>query len=154
MTFQRWGPMDDFRIRTMRADEVGIAIDWAAAEGWNPGLADAACFYAADPGGFLLGELDGVPAATISCVNYGDSYSFLGLYIVRSDVRGRGFGMRLWNAAIARGRSRDRAGRRGGAASVLQKNADFRLRIATFGMAALRLLSRRHWAHQVRAHWI
>src|SRR5215217_6872537 len=90
-----------FTIRTMRPDEIAIAVDWAAAEGWNPGLADAACFASADPEGFLIGELDGKPAATVSCVNYGASFAFLGFYIVREDLRGRGYGLRIWNAAIA-----------------------------------------------------
>jgi hypothetical protein len=93
--------MSDLRIRTMRPDEISIAVDWAAAEGWNPGLADAACFATVDPDGFLIGELDGVPAATVSCVNYGASFAFLGFYIVRKDLRGRGYGLRLWNEAIA-----------------------------------------------------
>lgn len=93
--------MSDLRIRTMRPDEISIAVDWAAAEGWNPGLADAACFATVDPGGFLIGELDGAPAATISCVNYDASFAFLGFYIVRKDVRGRGHGLRIWNEAIA-----------------------------------------------------
>jgi GNAT superfamily N-acetyltransferase len=90
-----------FTIRTMRPDEIAIAVDWAAAEGWNPGLADAACFASADPEGFLIGELDGKPAATVSCVNYGARFAFLGFYIVREDLRGRGYGLRIWNAAIA-----------------------------------------------------
>jgi GNAT superfamily N-acetyltransferase len=93
--------MSDLRIRTMRPDEISIAVDWAAAEGWNPGLADAACFATVDPGGFLIGELDGAPAATISCVNYDASFAFLGFYIVRKELRGRGHGLRIWNAAIA-----------------------------------------------------
>jgi GNAT superfamily N-acetyltransferase len=93
--------MNDLRIRTMRPDEISIAVDWAAAEGWNPGLADAACFATVDAGGFLIGELDGAPAATVSCVNYGASFAFLGFYIVREDLRGRGYGLRIWNAAIA-----------------------------------------------------
>jgi GNAT superfamily N-acetyltransferase len=93
--------MNELRIRTMRPDEISIAIDWAVAEGWNPGLADAACFAVVDPDGFLIGELDGAPAATISCVNYCASFAFVGLYIVREDVRGRGHGLRIWNAAIA-----------------------------------------------------
>ena len=93
--------MNGLHIRTMRPDEISIAVDWAAAEGWNPGLADAACFATVDPDGFLIGELDGAPAATISCVNYSASFAFLGFYIVREDVRGRGHGLRLWNAAIA-----------------------------------------------------
>jgi GNAT superfamily N-acetyltransferase len=90
----------DLRIRAMAPDEIAIATDWAAAEGWNPGLADAACFATVDAGGFLIGELDGAPAATISCVNYDDRFAFLGFYIVRPDLRGRGYGLRIWNAAV------------------------------------------------------
>lgn len=93
--------MSDLHIRAMRPDEIAIAVDWAAAEGWNPGHADATCFATVDPGGFLIGEIDGVPAATISCVNYDDRFAFLGFYIVREDLRGHGYGLRIWNAAIA-----------------------------------------------------
>jgi hypothetical protein len=42
----------DLRIRVMRPEEIAFAADWAAAEGWNPGLADAACFATVDPEGF------------------------------------------------------------------------------------------------------
>jgi GNAT superfamily N-acetyltransferase len=96
----------DLRIRVMRPEEIALASDWAAAEGWNPGLADAACFATVDRGGFLIGELDGAPAATISCVNYDERFAFLGFYIVRDDLRGRGYGLRIWNAAIAHARPR------------------------------------------------
>src|SRR6187401_3316059 len=93
--------MNDLSIRTMRPDEISIAVRWAAAEGWNPGLADEACFAAVDPEGFLIGELNGAPAATVSCVNYSASFAFLGFYMVREDLRGRGYGLRIWDAAIA-----------------------------------------------------
>jgi GNAT superfamily N-acetyltransferase len=96
----------DLRIRAMRLDEIAIAADWAAAEGWNPGLADAACFATVDPEGFFIGEIDGEPAATISCVNYDARFSFLGFYIVRPDLRGRGYGLRIWNVAIAHAQGR------------------------------------------------
>ena len=95
-----------FVVRTMRPEEVALAIDWAAAEGWNPGLNDAACFSAAAPDGFLLGELAGAPAASLSIVNYDERFSFLGFYIVRPDLRGRGLGLRIWQAGIARAGSR------------------------------------------------
>lgn len=93
--------MDGFRIRPMRPDEISIAVDWAAAEGWNPGLADDVCFAAADPQGFFIGEFESALAAVVSCVNYGADFAFLGFYIVREDLRGHGFGLRIWNAAIA-----------------------------------------------------
>src|SRR5262249_37783352 len=91
----------NLRIRAMRPEEIAIAVDWAAGEGWNPGLGDGACFNPVDPDGFLIGELDGAPAATISCLNYDSAFAFLGFYIVRRDLRGRGYGLRIWNAAIA-----------------------------------------------------
>jgi hypothetical protein len=93
--------MNGLRIRPMRPDEISIAVNWAAAEGWNPGFADDACFAVADPEGFLIGEFEGAPAATVSCINYGASFAFLGFYIVREDLRGRGYGLRIWNAAMA-----------------------------------------------------
>ena len=91
---------DDLRIRVMHPDEIVIAAGWAADEGWNPGLADPACFATVDAEGFFIGELDGQPAATISCVNYDERFAFLGFYIVRPDLRGRGYGLRIWNAAM------------------------------------------------------
>jgi len=91
----------NLHIRPMRADEIPAAIEWAAAEGWNPGLADAACFGTVDRCGFLIGELDGEAAATVSCVNYDASFAFLGFYMVRPDLRGRGLGLQIWKAAIA-----------------------------------------------------
>jgi hypothetical protein len=90
----------------MSAGEIALAADWAAAEGWNPGLADPACFATVDPQGFLIGELDGVPATTISVINYDDRFAFLGFYIVRPDLRGRGYGWRTWQAGIAHAGSR------------------------------------------------
>lgn len=93
--------MSEFQIRNLRPEEIALAIDWAAAEGWNPGLADAACFAIPDAQGFLVGEIDGEPVATVSCVNYDDRFAFLGFYIVRERFRGAGHGLRIWNAAIA-----------------------------------------------------
>jgi hypothetical protein len=92
---------DAFRVRAMRPEEIALALDWAAAEGWNPGLADAACFATVDPEGFLVGELGGAPAATISAVNYDARFAFLGCYIVRPELRGRGLGWRTWQAGMA-----------------------------------------------------
>jgi ribosomal protein S18 acetylase RimI-like enzyme len=93
--------MSDLQIRNLRPEEIAIAVEWAATEGWNPGLSDAACFAITDAKGFFVGEIDGEPVATVSCVNYDDRFAFLGFYIVRSGFRGRGHGLRIWNAAIA-----------------------------------------------------
>lgn len=89
-------------VRPMRRDEIDLPIDLAAREGWNPGLHDAACFHAADPGGFLVAEQDGQPVGCISAVSYGGGFGFIGLFIVLPQHRGQGIGRRLWAAARAR----------------------------------------------------
>jgi hypothetical protein len=48
-------------IRLMSPSDLDVALGWARDEGWNPGLDDAAPFYAQDPTGFLMGWLDNEP---------------------------------------------------------------------------------------------
>lgn len=94
--------MKTFSIRRMTLQELrNIALDWADKEGWNPGLEDAECFYAADPNGFLVGFLDEEPIACISAVAYDDNFGFMGFYIVKADYRGQGYGLQIWNEAIS-----------------------------------------------------
>lgn len=88
-----------YTIRKMNHDEVKIAIEWAAKEGWNPGLYDAGCFYKVDPSGFFIGLLNGEPIATMSAVVYDDTYGFGGFYIVKPKYRGKGYGMKLFSKA-------------------------------------------------------
>jgi GNAT superfamily N-acetyltransferase len=88
-------------IRKASRADLDILIDWAAREGWNPGLDDAAAFWAADPQGFWIAEEDGVVAAGLSLVRYGEAYAFLGLYQAHPDYRGRGIGYALWREAVS-----------------------------------------------------
>jgi len=97
---------DELIIRAMRSEDIAMAVGWAAAEGWNPGHVDAQCFASVDANGFLVGEVDGKPAAVISAVNYDDSFAFLGFYIVRPDLRGRRLGLQMWQAALDHAGSR------------------------------------------------
>jgi len=92
---------DPFVIRPMSRSELDLAVDLAANEGWNPGLYDADCFFKADPNGFLIGLLYGKPIGCISGVSYGGGFGFIGFYIVVPERRGQGYGIRLWNAALA-----------------------------------------------------
>ncbi len=91
---------NSYTIKTMNQQEVELAVEWAAQEGWNPGLHDAQCYYAADPNGFLIGYLNDEPIATISAVKYSDDFGFIGFYIVKPEYRGKGFGIQIWNAAL------------------------------------------------------
>lgn len=93
-------------IRRMTRRDLDLALDWAAAEGWNPGRQDASCFFAADPEGFFLAEVEGRPVASIAAVRMGEGFGFIGLYIAIPEARGQGHGMALWRAGMAHLRGR------------------------------------------------
>ena len=88
----------DLLIRRMRREELDVLVDWAANEGWNPGLSDADIFWATDPEGFIAAELNGELVGGGSIVSYDGRYGFMGFFIVHPDHRGRGLGNTLWHA--------------------------------------------------------
>lgn len=92
--------MTDIVIRPASETEFSTAVEWAAGEGWNPGLDDLSAFFAADADGFLMGFVGEEPVSSISVVRYGENFGFLGFYIVRPDCRGTGAGMAIWNAGM------------------------------------------------------
>lgn len=107
-------------VRALARAELGTVLDFAAAEGWNPGLHDAGPFHAADPEGFFGAFLDGELIGSVSAVRYGESFGFIGLYIVKPAWRGQGYGMQLWQRALAH-----LAGRAIGLDGVVERQADY-----------------------------
>jgi GNAT superfamily N-acetyltransferase len=93
-------PNSVITIKRMTIAELKIAIEWAAQEGWNPGLYDAEAYYSADPNGYLMGYLNEQPIACISVVKYNEQFGFLGFYIVRPEYRGQGYGWKIWQAGM------------------------------------------------------
>jgi hypothetical protein len=112
--------MDEVTVRNMSAEELGVAVEWAAREGWNPGLDDAAAFFAADPNGFFQAEAGGETVGTISAVAYGEDFGFVGFYIVKPERRGHRDGLVLAERALAR-----LAGRNIGIDGVLAKQRQY-----------------------------
>ncbi|MGF9564825.1 GNAT family N-acetyltransferase [Neorhizobium sp. JUb45] len=108
-------------IRPLDAQEVGKLLEWAADEGWNPGLADAPAFLAADPEGFLGCFIADEMVAGVSAVRYDSDFGFIGLYITHPDFRGKGFGRRVWDAGMAH-----LAGRTIGLDGVPQQQSNYR----------------------------
>lgn len=86
--------------------ELDTAVEWAAAEGWNPGLNDADIFWATDREGFVCAEREGEVIATGSIVSYAGTFGFMGFFIVRPELRGQGIGRAFWH--WRRDRLRDR----------------------------------------------
>ncbi|MGE4280686.1 MAG: GNAT family N-acetyltransferase [Magnetospirillum sp.] len=87
-------------IATMRADEVQTLEDWAAAEGWNPGLADLAIAYAVDPDAFIALRRGDELVGGGSIFSHGGAFGFMGLFIIRADLRGGKLGTTLWHQRL------------------------------------------------------
>lgn len=95
-----------FRIRNMTRPELDQLVDWAADEGWNPGLNDAEIFWKTDPEAFIAAEVDGRLIGGGSIVSYGGQYGFMGFFIIHPDFRGQGLGDQLWHERLRRLRSK------------------------------------------------
>lgn len=85
-------------VRAMSRSEMGTLVDWAAREGWNPGLNDADIFWANDPQAFVAAEWRGEVVGGGAITAYGDQFGFMGFFIMRPEFRGRGLGDQLWHA--------------------------------------------------------
>lgn len=89
--------MKEADIRNLTLPEVRQLLNWAEAEGWNPGIDDAEPFFATDPNGFFGCFIGDRMASAISAVRYGHDFGFIGLYISDPDFRGKGLGRRIWD---------------------------------------------------------
>jgi len=90
------------RIQLLDSAQCRTMVDWAAAEGWNPGQHDADAFFATDPRGYWGLFDDDALIATISAVRYPSDFVFIGFYICRKARRGEGLGYRLWGHVLGR----------------------------------------------------
>ena len=87
---------EGYKIRKMTRSELDVAVDWAAKEGWNPGLHDAGAFWDTDPEGFVALEKDGEMIGSGSIVSYDGNFGFMGFFIVKPEYRSKKLGTELW----------------------------------------------------------
>ncbi|MFY7698587.1 MAG: GNAT family N-acetyltransferase [Legionella sp.] len=87
-------------IRKMDNNDMVLLTNWAIREGWNPGLHESSSFFAADPSGYHLLEVNHKPVASLASVRYSSEFAFLGLYIVDPQHRGQGYGKFLWDNGL------------------------------------------------------
>ena len=97
---------ENFSIAAMRAEEVPLLAGLAAAEGWNPGLADVDIAWDVDPGAFIALRRGDELAGGGTIVSYDGQFGFMGLFIVRPEFRGAGLGGVLWRHRLERLRQR------------------------------------------------
>lgn len=88
------------QIKLASFKEIELMMDWAAIETWNPGINDASAFQMIDLNGFFIGYVGDEPISCISTVKYNSEFGFLGLYIVKPQYRGKGFGYQIWQHAM------------------------------------------------------
>ena len=80
----------------MTDPEIAILGDWAAQEGWNPGLGDLAAAHASDPLAFVAMRQGDALVGGGSIMSYGGKFGFMGLFILRPEMRGQGLGGQFW----------------------------------------------------------
>lgn len=84
------------RLQTLTISQFKELMQWAADEGWNPGLVDDEIFFNTDPKGHIGYFLDDELIAGGSIVSYEGKFGFMGLFIVKPLYRGEGIGRELW----------------------------------------------------------
>src|SRR3954447_21655504 len=82
-------------LGAMRRDEADILVGWAADEGWNPGKADIGIAWATDPEAFIALRRGSELAGGGTIFSYDGRFGFMGLFIVRRELRGAGLGAQL-----------------------------------------------------------
>jgi len=93
-------PLPPYQIRRMTRNQLATVFDWAAREGWNPGLHDLEAFHKLYPEGLFVGCLGERPVASLACFRYDNNHGFIGLYMVEPNLRRLGLGRALWHAAL------------------------------------------------------
>lgn len=87
-------------IRRMKRADLNHSLAWSVRQGWNIGRFDHDCFFETDPQGFFIAEIDGAPVGSVSAVAYDNTFGFIGIYIVRPEFRGKGYGLKLFQAGM------------------------------------------------------
>ena len=90
----------EFKIRPVQPVDIPVINNWARSEGFAPGEGDIGIYRQTDRQGIWTGCLGEDPVGCIAGIRYNHAYGFIGLYIVRPDQRGRGYGVRLWREAL------------------------------------------------------
>jgi GNAT superfamily N-acetyltransferase len=86
----------------MRREEADVLAGWAATEGWNPGNADIGIAWDTDPDAFIALRQGTELVGGGTIIRYGNCYGFMGLFILRPEVRGKGLGGELWRYRLKR----------------------------------------------------
>ena len=88
--------MDELKFQKLDLEGVKTLVDWAEAEGWNPGPYDADIYFETDPDGFYGYFHNEEMIGGGSIVSYNKQFGFMGFFIVKPEYRSHGIGKKLW----------------------------------------------------------
>ena len=92
--------MATFHVRCMTHEDTKWMWDTAIQLGWEISYGEPEAFWAMDETGFFVGELDGKIISCVGCLKYNDTLAHVTMYIVDEQHRGKGYGLKTFNAAI------------------------------------------------------
>ena len=97
--------MEGARVRRLEERDIDAVIALTDLEGWGYTRADFRRLLSLAPGGCFATELDGRVVGVLTTTTY-DGLAFLGAVIVRPELRGKGVGKQMMDAALAHLRDR------------------------------------------------
>ncbi len=91
--------MESTRVRRLKARDIDAAIRLTDLEDWGYSPSDFRRLLELSPGGCFAAELAGEVVGVLTTTTY-DGLAFLGAVIVRPELRGRGVGKQMMEAAL------------------------------------------------------
>lgn len=88
-----------FEVGIATADELKELINWAFKEQWSPAKIDAEILVENFLQHAYIGRLDGKMVSGVVFIPHGTTLVWVGLYIVHSEHRGKGFGFKTFQFA-------------------------------------------------------
>ncbi|MDX7991064.1 hypothetical protein [Xenorhabdus littoralis] len=89
-------------IKSVNASQWNsIILGWAKKENWDMNADDTTNFFNVEPNGFFITYRGEQPIATMSMVNYSDTYAFGGNLIIPPEFRNHVCAGRIWKPTIA-----------------------------------------------------
>jgi GNAT superfamily N-acetyltransferase len=93
-------PHSGITCRQMTAADLDDCLALAAGAGWNQRREDWLLFLEFEPDACFVAETEGRLVATTTAIRYGTRFAWIGMVLVHPDLRRRGIGTLLLNAAL------------------------------------------------------
>lgn len=91
---------ETIRLRLMTREDIPCGMRLKDLAGWNQTPADWEAFLSLRPEGCFVAEVEGRPAGTVTTIDHGGSFGWVGMVLVDPALRRRGIGTRLLEAGM------------------------------------------------------